>query len=73
MVVATVQGEDDPSWRAVVFFPPPDVRDGLVLVLVLKVVEVMIGHGDGKALLARFVRQSTGHGPRSQDTVLFQP
>lgn len=73
VVAATVQGEDEPLRRAVVFLPPPDVRDGLVLVLVLKVVEVVIRHSDGKTILPRSVRQPTRYGPRPQDAVLFQP
>jgi len=68
-----VQREQQPPLTAVVFLPPSDVGDVLVLVGVGEVIHLVVPDGDGEAVLPGPGGQPSRHRPRPQHTALGQP
>ena len=72
VIVLAVQGEQQPAVVAVVFLPPTRVGDGLVLVGIGEVLQVVVGHRHCQSILLRVRRQALGQRPRPQHPVLLQ-
>jgi hypothetical protein len=67
-----VKCEDNPTFIAIVLFPPTAVGDGLVGIFIKAMVEVVIGDRHSQPVFARLVREPPRHRPRSQYAVFLE-
>jgi len=67
-----VQGEQQATRGLAFVLPPADVGNGLVLVFVPEMVEIVVGDLDSQSVLVAGLRKTARDRPRAKDTAFLQ-